>query len=190
MKQLFSRICELTCLQLGRPNTIVLYNLIICQPTLTIYHLTLKLYQLIVTLTFCIHTQPITNPLLKRVQFCAIFARVNHVSQPTQKLMLIPINNPLPSICLNLGSVEDEKNKIRMILDTGAAMNPGNLTYHLWVMLECPEMVGSCIQCGTETGYDVVQILATLDLDSSHQPLDHGKITPVIRYKTPYFINT
>ena len=104
--------------------------------------------------------------------------------------MLIPINNPLPSICLNLGSVEEEKNKIRMILDTGAAMNPGNLTCHLWIMLECPEIVGSFIQCGTETGYDVVQILATLDLNSSHQPLDHGKITPVIRYKTPYFINT
>ena len=145
--------------------------------------------------TYCnsniLYTHPTNNQSsIKSVQFCAIFARVNHVSQPTQKLMLIPINNPLPSICLNLGSVEDEKNKIRMILDTGAAMNPGNLTYHLWVMLECPEMVGSCIQCGTETGYDVVQILATLDLDSSHQPLDHGKITPVIRYKTPYFINT
>ena len=28
-----------------------------------------------------------------------------------------------------------------------------------------------------------------LDLDSSQQPLDYGKITAVIRYRTPYLIN-
>ena len=44
-------------------------------------------------------------------------------------------------------------------------------------------MVDECIQCGDSTGYDVVQLLAALDLDSSHQPLDHGKMTVVIRYK-------
>ena len=76
-----------------------------------------------------------------------------------------------------------------MLLDTGTAMNSGSLTYHLWVMSQCPEMVGEFIQYGDGTGYDVVQVLATLDLDSSHQPLDHGKMTTVIRYKTPYFIN-
>ena len=78
---------------------------------------------------------------------------------------------------------------MRMLLDTGAAMNSGSLTYHLWVMSQCPEMVAEFIQCGDGTGYDVVQLLAALDLDSSHQPLDHGKMTAVIRYKTPYFFN-
>ena len=48
--------------------------------------------------------------------------------------MPIAINNSLPSICLNLGSVENEENKIRMLLDTGAAINSSSLTYHLWVM--------------------------------------------------------
>ena len=32
-------------------------------------------------------------------------------------------------------------------------------------------------------GYNVVQLLAALDLDSNHQPLDHGKMTAVIGYK-------
>ena len=45
--------------------------------------------------------------------------------------MSIPINNSLPSICLHLGSVEDEENKMRMLLDTDAAMNSASLTYHL-----------------------------------------------------------
>ena len=50
--------------------------------------------------------------------------------------------------------------------------------------------MGEFIQCGDGIEYDFVQLLADLDLDSSHQPLDHGKMTSVIRYKTPYLINT
>ena len=135
-----------------------------------------------------------SNPLpnnspIKRSRFCAIFAKVAHIYPSTQKPIPIPINNYLPSVCLHLGSVEDEENKMRMLLDTGAAMDSGSLTYHLWVMSQCPEMVGEFIQCGDGTGYDVFQLLAALHLDSRHQPLDHGKIKVVIRYKTLYFIN-
>ena len=79
--------------------------------------------------------------------------------------MPIPINNSLPSVCLHLGSVEDDENKIRMLLNTGAAMNSGNLTYHLWIMSQCPEMVGEFIQCVDDTEYDVVQLLLALDID-------------------------
>ena len=49
--------------------------------------------------------------------------------------------------------------------------------------------MGEFIQCGDGIECDFVQLLAALDLDSSHQPLDHGKMTAVIRYKTPYLIN-
>ena len=70
--------------------------------------------------------------------------------------MPVPINNSLPSVCLHLSSVEDEENKIRMLLDTGATMNSGNLTYRLWVMSQCPEVIGEFIQCDDGTGYDVV----------------------------------
>jgi len=55
--------------------------------------------------------------------------------------MPIPINNSLPFVYLHLGSVKDKKYKMRMLLDTGAAMSLGNITYYLWIMLECPEMV-------------------------------------------------
>ena len=82
--------------------------------------------------------------------------------------MPIPINNSLPSVCLHLGLVDNEENKIRMLLDTGDDMNLGNLTYHILVMLECLEIVGESIQCGADTRYDVVQLLAALDLDSNH----------------------
>lgn len=54
---------------------------------------------------------------------------------------------------------------MRMLLNTGATMNSGSLTYHLWVMSQYPEMVGGFIQYGDGTGYNVVQLLAALDLD-------------------------
>ena len=98
------------------------------------------------------------NSPIKRAHVCAVFARVSHISPFSQKTMSIPINNSLPSVCLHLGSIEDEENIIRMILDTGAAMNSGNLVYHLWVMYQCPEMVGEFIQYGDRTGYDVLQL--------------------------------
>ena len=30
---------------------------------------------------------------------------------------------------------------MRMLVDTGAAINSGHLDYHLWVMSQCPEMM-------------------------------------------------
>ena len=79
---------------------------------------------------------------------------------------------------------------MRMLVDTGAAMNSGNLACHLWVMSKYPEMVGEYIQCGSTSDYDVVKLLAALDLDTSQKPVEHGHMTAVIRYRTPYLVNT
>ena len=78
---------------------------------------------------------------------------------------------------------------MRMLVDTGAAMNTGNLAYHQWVMSQCPSMVAEYLECGDGTEYDVVQLLAALDLKGTHQPVHHGSMTAVIRYRTPYLIN-
>ena len=78
---------------------------------------------------------------------------------------------------------------MRILLDTDTAMNSGNLNYHIWVISQCPEMVGEFIQCGADTWYDVVQLMVVLDLDTTKQPLDHGKMTAVIHYRTPYLVN-
>ena len=78
---------------------------------------------------------------------------------------------------------------MKILLDTGATMNSGNLSDHLWVILECPEMVGECIKCVSNTCYDVVQLMTALDLDSSQQLLDYGKMSVDIRYRSLYLIN-
>ena len=102
--------------------------------------------------------------------------------------MPIGINNSLPSVSLILGIQEDEESKMRMLVDTGAAMNTGNLQYHLWVMSQCPDIVHEFLQCGKDTAYDVVHLLAALDLKDVDKAETHGQMTAVIRYKTPYTV--
>ena len=126
------------------------------------------------------------SPVKGRVLF-AIFDRVNNISRSTQKL--IPIDNSILSVFFSLGLVVDEENKMRVLLDTDSPMNSENIIYHMRVISECQEMVGQFIQCGANTGYDVVQLLVALNLDSSQQSISHRKMTAVIRYRTPYLIN-
>jgi len=76
-----------------------------------------------------------------------------------------------------------------MFVDTGAAMNASNKDYRLWVMSQCPSMVAEYLECGADTEYDVVQLLVVLDLKGAHQHMDHGSMTTVIQYRTPYLIN-
>ena len=119
---------------------------------------------------YLIHINPSSsnsNSIIKRARFCPIFVSVNTLSRATKRSMPVSINDFLPSFNLHLGLLEDEENTMRMLVDTGAAMNSGNLAYHLWVMFECSEMVGESIQCGGTSDYDVVKLLAPLDLDTS-----------------------
>ena len=122
-------------------------------------------------------------------RFYDIFVCANNLSPSSQKPMPITINNYLPSICLYFSLIVDEENKTKMLLDTSAAVNFGNLSYHFWLRPEHPEMVGEFFQYGDNTGYDVVQLIATLDPDWNKQPLDRGKMTAFIRYRTPYLDN-
>ena len=74
--------------------------------------------------------------------------------------MPIGVNNSLPSVSLILGIIEDEDNRIRMLVDTWAAMNTGNFDFHIWVMPQCLDIVDDFLQCGKDTAYDVIHLLA------------------------------
>ena len=58
----------------------------------------------------------------------------------------------------------------------------------MWAMLQCPDIVDNFLRCGKDTAYDVVHLLATLDLKDINIDTTHGQMTAVIRYKTPYII--
>ena len=126
-------------------------------------------------------TNTTTNSqIISKTRWLAIFVRVTDILSSPQKPMHISINNFLPSEFLHLGIPEDDENRMQMLVDTGAAMNTGGLTYHLWVMSQCPDIVED---------YDVVHLLAALDLRGVPTNDDHGQMTAVIRYKTPYIVN-
>ena len=76
-----------------------------------------------------------------------------------------------------------------MLVDSGVAMNTGDFKYHLWVMSQCPIIVEEFLQCVKDTDYDIVHLLADLDLTWVPTNNDHGQMTAVIRYKKPYIVN-
>ena len=47
-------------------------------------------------------------------------------------------------------------------------------------------MVSEYVQCGEDTKYEVVQLLAALDLDIDSRLSTHGQMTAIIRYHTPF----
>ena len=100
----------------------------------------------------------------------------------------IGINSSLPSINLMLGILEDEENKMRMLVDIGAVINIGNFDFHMWVMSQCPYIVDDFLQCGKDTDYDVVHLLAVLYLKDINIDATHGQMTAVIQFKTPYIV--
>ena len=75
-----------------------------------------------------------------------------------------------------------------MLVDTGVVMYAGSLKYNLWVMSQCPEIMKIYLQYDKDTSYDVVNLLAALDLIDMNQDAEHGKMTTVIRYKIPYIV--
>ena len=108
-------------------------------------------------------------------RFTIIFSCVSNISSFPQKPITITIDNCIPSINFHLGFTLEAMDCMRMLVDTGAAINTVNKNYNLWIMSQCPAMVVEYMQYGPNTEYDVVQLLATLDLNIAQQPNTHGK---------------
>ena len=67
-------------------------------------------------------------------------------------------------------------------------MNTSKFDFHMWVMSQCLDIVDEFLQCGKDTAYDVVHLLAALDLKDINTDATHGQMIAIIRYKTPYII--
>ena len=57
-------------------------------------------------------------------------------------------------------------------------------------MSQCPEMVDTFFQRLKHTTYDIVHSFVAWNLKDTNQDVDHGKMTTIIRYKTPYVVNS
>ena len=101
--------------------------------------------------------------------------------------MFISNDNSLPSMYLTFGIIADNESKMRMIVDSGATIYTSNKGYNQWVVLRCPSMITEYLDRGTDTEYNIVQLLTALTLRGTHQPIYHGNMTAVIRYKNTLF---
>ena len=63
------------------------------------------------------------------------------ISSSLKKPMPISIDNFFQSVNLHIGNPKDDENRMKMLVDTGGAMNTRSLDYHLCAMSQCPEMV-------------------------------------------------
>ena len=90
---------------------------------------------------------------------------------------------------LNIGLVKDDKNKIQIRIDTSATVNTLNKAYHQSVMSQSPSGVAEYFKYDPDTEYNILQLLTALDLKGTHQLVENGSITAVIRYKGHYLIN-
>ena len=73
-----------------------------------------------------------TSPAIGKPCWYAIFVRVTNISSSPKIPMPISITNSLLYVCLHLGNHEDDENRMRILVDTGVAMNTGDLKYHQW----------------------------------------------------------
>ena len=78
---------------------------------------------------------------------------------------------------LHLGIPEDDEHRMQMFIDTGTTMNTGKLMYHIRVILQYPEIVDEFIQKKMDADYNVVYLLAPLDLNGVATDIDHVQMT-------------
>jgi hypothetical protein len=94
--------------------------------------------------------------------------------------MPIRVDNGLPHIHIRLGISSNAK--LSVLFDSGAALSSGYPSYHLWVMRERPDLVASFEQFNDANPFEGGAIQHPDDYKESQ----HGKLTAIIRYNTPY----
>ena len=75
---------------------------------------------------------------------------------------------------------------MRMLVNSGAAMNNDNKRYHQQGMHRYPDIVTEYLECGPGTKFDLVRLRVAV---ASASVMD-GSLSAIIRYKTQYFISS
>ena len=57
-------------------------------------------------------------------------------------------------------------------------------------MSRYPDIVAEYLECGPGTKYDLVKLKVAVTQSDAEGKLDDGTLSAIIRYKTPYFINS
>jgi hypothetical protein len=100
--------------------------------------------------------------------------------------MPIAIDNGLPHITFDLGSASDSDPSICGLMDTCGALNTGYLSFHLWLKSERPDIVAEFVSFNDGNRFESIKLSGAIHDPSNFDSTDHGNLTAVICYKTPY----
>jgi len=100
--------------------------------------------------------------------------------------MPIAITNGLPHITLTLGSDIASDPELTGLMDTCGALNTGYLLFHQWLMSERPDLVAEYIQFDDTNPFEPIKLGGAIRNPADFTNADHGNLTAVIRYFTPY----
>jgi hypothetical protein len=100
--------------------------------------------------------------------------------------MPIAIDNGLPHIAVSLGSNSELDPTLSGLMDTCGALNTGYLLFHLWLMSERPDLVADFHSFDGDNPFDPVKLGGAIKDPDNFDASQHGNLTAVIRYYTPY----
>jgi hypothetical protein len=127
---------------------------------------------------------------LKCTRFCVIivksFAARTVSPGPTLPPMPIAIDNGLPHITVTLGANPATDPTLCGLMDTCGALNTGYLTFHLWLMSERPDLVVEFLSFDDSNPFEPIKLGGAISDPANFDATDHGNLTAVIRYRTPY----
>ena len=106
--------------------------------------------------------------------------------RPVLPPMPISIDNGLPHITFNLGAHPTRDPSLRGLMDTCGALNTGYLTFHLWLMSERPDIVAEFHSFDDSNPFEPVKLGGAIRDPSNFDTANHGNLTAVIHYFTPY----
>ena len=124
----------------------------------------------------------------KRARIIPGFVRLLESSvatDPKLRPMPVRINNGLPAIPFGVGCDADNI-ALMCLYDTCAAITSGNLSYHKWIVSKYPHLVHSFEQFDDSNPFEAIKLVGAVKDTSDLSASDHGKLTAVVRYHTPY----
>jgi hypothetical protein len=132
---------------------------------------------------------PLPPSALKKARFCLLHVKSFQANLPAPAPVLPPmpiaIDNGLPHIAFDLGA-SSSLVELCGLMDTCGALNTGYLLFHLWLKSERPDLVAEFISFDDANPFEPIKLGGAIRDPSDFVSSDHGNLTAVIRYYTPY----
>ena len=105
-----------------------------------------------------------------------------------KRRMPISSQNELPHLDFGIGQARDAMT-LSFLYDTGAAINTGYLPYHKKIMKEYPQVVESFEEFNGDNPFEPIKLMGAITNPAKYDREQHGILSAVIRYRTPYIMN-